>query len=148
MSGAEAFEPEMKRSPVKVSHVASKLASAWEWTVKYGRAPFSSISYGKGILRGGHSARTIGPGLEFSLVHQLPFRKAVCILDARKEIRNHTAKNLEAIRLLRSRQGDLERKQEPGNKHIVHDMLQGVSDVQVSHAMCPGIRRIGPSGVV
>ena len=30
MSGAEALEPEMKRSPVKVSHVASKSASAWD----------------------------------------------------------------------------------------------------------------------
>jgi hypothetical protein len=75
MSGAEALEPEIKRSPVKVSHVASKLASAWEWTVKYGKAPFSSLSHGGGILRGGQSARTIGPGLEFSLVLQLLFRK-------------------------------------------------------------------------
>jgi hypothetical protein len=74
-SGAEALEPEMKRSPVKVLHVASKSASAWDWTMKYGKAPFSSVSHRGGILRGGQSARTIGPGLEFSLVLQLLSRK-------------------------------------------------------------------------
>jgi hypothetical protein len=75
MSGAEALEPEIKRSPMKVSHVASKSASAWDWTVKYGKAPFSSSSHRGGFLRAGQSARTMGLGLEFSLVLQLLSKK-------------------------------------------------------------------------
>ena len=39
--------------------------------MKYGKAPFSPLSDGGGVLRGGQSARTIGPGLELSLVLQL-----------------------------------------------------------------------------
>jgi hypothetical protein len=42
----------MKRSPVKVSHVASKSASAWDLTLKYGEAPLPSESHGGGIVRG------------------------------------------------------------------------------------------------
>jgi hypothetical protein len=56
-SVADVLVPEMKRSPVKVSHVASNSASAWEWTVKYGKAPLSSISQKGGIWRGQY-ART------------------------------------------------------------------------------------------
>ena len=44
MSGAEALEPEIKRSPVKLPHVASKSASAWERTVKYGKGLSSTMS--------------------------------------------------------------------------------------------------------
>ena len=38
----------MKRSPGKVSHVASKSASAWDSIVKYGKAPVSSVSHSGG----------------------------------------------------------------------------------------------------
>ena len=68
MSGPEALLPEIKRSPVNVWHVASKSASAWDWTVKYGKGIGSSKSDGREGLRAGQAARTIRPGLEFSFV--------------------------------------------------------------------------------
>ena len=74
--------------------------------MKYGKAPLSSLSQNGGIVRRGQSARTVGPGLELSLVLQLLPEKrweAIGLLVVRNEIRTHTAKNREAMRLLRSK---------------------------------------------
>lgn len=104
----------------EVSHVASKSASAWDLTLKYGEAPLPSESHGGGIVRGGQSARTIRPGLEFSLVLQLLSGESAGLLVARNEMRNHTVTNSEAIRLL-CREQDLKSTREPGNKHLIDD---------------------------
>lgn len=101
MIGPEALEPEIMRSPVKVVHVRSKSASAWEWITKYGKAPFSSLSQGKGSVREGQSARTIEPRLEFSLLLHFRSEKRLSLLIARKERKNSMAKSLEDIRLLK-----------------------------------------------
>jgi len=44
--GVEAFLPDMISSPVKVVHVASRSASAWDCTSKYGKGMGSPRSTG------------------------------------------------------------------------------------------------------